>query len=295
MIQLKTRSTSRRVLDLLYPELLHQEGPATRSQVREERLQRIPHGKTTPKEVSKETKWKHTRSIYPWYVVQKDDDRVGSLWRSHSWNEQTCKRRPQSYCHRRRNWCLSWQLVDPFEFGEFRHDADKASTWLQESAVDIVPPQENGGQRALWKLVAQFLLMVAMAHYLVASQLWDFTTKMDWTLIERRNLCNQWTAYLFVAWISQRIWCTIYRDYIGNSQRSLLSPTGGVKSTSPDTENHVKNGYVKLYDNKNFIMTNVDNNTDSKNTNTNDMNKHDTRDLHKWALQRTVSRRSSCW
>ena len=41
---------------LLYPELLHQEGPATRSQVREERrLQRIPHGKTTPKEVSKET------------------------------------------------------------------------------------------------------------------------------------------------------------------------------------------------------------------------------------------------
>ena len=45
------------VLDLFfYPELLHQEGPATRSQVREERrLQRIPHGKTTPKEVSKET------------------------------------------------------------------------------------------------------------------------------------------------------------------------------------------------------------------------------------------------
>ena len=37
-------------------ELQHQEGPATRSQVREERrLQRIPHGKTTPKEVSKET------------------------------------------------------------------------------------------------------------------------------------------------------------------------------------------------------------------------------------------------
>ena len=40
---------------LLYPELLHQEGPTTRSQVREERrLQRIPHGKTTSKEVSKE-------------------------------------------------------------------------------------------------------------------------------------------------------------------------------------------------------------------------------------------------
>ena len=29
-----------------------------------------------------------------------------------------------------------------------------------------------------------------------------------------------------------------------NSQRSSLSPTGGVKSTSPVTENHYKNGYV---------------------------------------------------
>ena len=53
-----------------------------------------------------------------------------------------------------------------------------------------------------------------------------------------------------------------------------------VKSTSPDTENHDKNGYVKLYDDKNFIMTNVDN-SDTKYTNTNDMNKHDARDLHK--------------
>ena len=31
-----------------------------------------------------------------------------------------------------------------------------------------------------------------------------------------------------------------YRDYIGNSQRSSLSPTGCVKSTSPVTENHNK-------------------------------------------------------
>ena len=55
------------VLDLFaYPELLHQEGPATWSQVREERrLQRIPHGKSTSKEVSKETIRKHSRSIYP--------------------------------------------------------------------------------------------------------------------------------------------------------------------------------------------------------------------------------------
>ena len=51
----------------------------------------------------------------------------------------------------------------------------------------------------------------------------------------------------------------MHSDFIGNSQRSSLSPTGGVKSTSPVTENHYKNGYVKLYDDKNLIMTNVDN------------------------------------
>ena len=64
MRQLKTRSTSRPCW-FLYPELLHQEGPATRSQVREERrLQRTPHGKSTSKKVAKETPRKHSRSIY---------------------------------------------------------------------------------------------------------------------------------------------------------------------------------------------------------------------------------------
>ena len=43
-----------------------------------------------------------------------------------------------------------------------------------------------------------------------------------------------------------------------------------VKSTSLDTENHDKNGYVTY---KNFIMTDVDNNHDTKYTNKNDTNK----------------------
>ena len=41
-----------------------------------------------------------------------------------------------------------------------------------------------------------------------------------------------------------------------------------VKSTSPVTDNHYKNGYVKLYDDKNVVMTNVDN------SNTTYINKH---------------------
>ena len=56
MIRQKTRSTSHPCwIFVLHPELLHKEGPATRSQVREETwLQRVPHGKSTSKEVSKE-------------------------------------------------------------------------------------------------------------------------------------------------------------------------------------------------------------------------------------------------
>ena len=51
---------------------------------------------------------------------------------------------------------------------------------------------------------------------------------------------------------------------------------GGVKSTSPVTENHYQNGYVNY---KNFIMTNEDNN-DTKYTINNDMNNHNAHDLH---------------
>ena len=40
---------------VLHPELLHKEGPATRSQVRQSTwLQRVPHGTSMSKEVSQE-------------------------------------------------------------------------------------------------------------------------------------------------------------------------------------------------------------------------------------------------
>ena len=131
---------------LLYPELLHQERPTTRLQVREERrLQRIrPHGKSTSKEVSKETTQEHSRSISRWSMVQKDYDRIGSLWRSNLWDGQIGERRLHPYCHRRKTWCISWQLVDRFELCRFRHDAGETSTWLQENAVYIASPQESG-------------------------------------------------------------------------------------------------------------------------------------------------------
>ena len=55
---------------------------------------------------------------------------------------------------------------------------------------------------------------------------------------------------------------------------------GNVKSTSPDTENHGKNGYAKLYDDKNLIMTNVDNdNSDTTYTNKHKNTKYNVRDM----------------
>ena len=86
----------------------------------------------------------------------------------------------------------------------------------------------------------------------------------------------------------------MYRDYIDNCQRSLLSSTRDVKSTSPDTANHDKNDYVKLHNDKNIIMTNEDNNHDTNYTIHNDTNHHDARELHKWAQQHAVSR-VYCW
>ena len=54
------------------------------------------------------------------------------------------------------------------------------------------------------------------------------------------------------------------------------SRTGDVSNTfrrlSPDTENHDKNGYAKLYDDNNIFMTNVDNdNSDTTYTNMRNM------------------------
>ena len=52
-----------------------------------------------------------------------------------------------------------------------------------------------------------------------------------------------------------------------------------VKSTSPDTQNHDKIGYVKLYDDKNLFMTNVDN-SDTTYTNKHKDTKYNVRDMY---------------
>ena len=75
--------------------------------------------------------------------------------------------------------------------------------------------------------------------------------------------------------VSKLIWCKSYSDQFGNSQRSLLSPTGGVKSIPPDTENWLRKRY-------NYSMNNDTSTEDKHETNyiNNKCNDMSTRNMH---------------
>ena len=67
------------------------------------------------------------------------------------------------------------------------------------------------------------------------------TTTMDLTLIELGNLRKSVNC-LFTCGMSLTMnLVQNYSDHFGNSQRSSLSPTGSVKSTSPTSENGYEN------------------------------------------------------
>ena len=68
-----------------------------------------------------------------------------------------------------------------------------------------------------------------------------------------------------------------YSDQFGKSQRSLLSPTGGVKSIPPTTENWLRKLYT--HSKKNYKSTEDKHETNHINNKYNDTNT-DTRKLH---------------
>ena len=82
-----------------------------------------------------------------------------------------------------------------------------------------------------------------------------------------------------------------YSDHFSNSQRSSLSPTGGVKSTTPLKKNGYESGYENCtYSTNNINMNDEDNKHDTNYINKNDTNNHDARKLHEWArhIERAV-------
>ena len=107
--------------------------------------------------------------------VMQDSERpywIGSQWREMSWNGQIGERRPHAPHHSRWNSSLSKQLVDPFEFCWFRHDARKASSWFQRSIVYLATPQEPRRHSLLPKVAKLFLILVELARCLVAFFIW---------------------------------------------------------------------------------------------------------------------------
>ena len=178
-------------------------------------------------------------------MVSKDHDRIGSHGRSDSRDGQIGERGPHTLLQKK-NSTYTVAIGGYVRICWFSHDAHKASPWFQRSVVNLAPPQEWRGSSLLPKLVAKlFLVLVAMARFLVASLIWDITATMDLTLMERGNLRKQWMVYSFAEWVSKRIWCKSYSDQFGNSQRSLLSPTVGLNNIPPNTENWLRKRYYE--------------------------------------------------
>ena len=100
---------------------------------------------------------------------------------------------------------------------------------------------------------------------------------MDLTLIERGNLRKS-VNRLFTCGMSLTMnLVQNYSDQFGNSQRSLLSPMGGVKSIPPTTENWLRKLYI--YSMNNNTSTEDKHETNHINDKYSDTNT-DTRKLH---------------
>ena len=92
-----------------------------------------------------------------------------------------------------------------------------------------------------------FLILVELARILVAFFLWASSQEdglsTDWS----GKPVEKWLGYFFEVWFSELIWCsTVQNSVTANS--SLLSPTGGVNTTSKYRKMateilHENNGY----------------------------------------------------
>ena len=99
---------------------------------------------------------------------------------------------------------------------------------------------------------------------------------MDLTLMERGNLRKSVNG-LFTCGMSHEFGAKVTVAKFGNSQSSLLPPTGGVKSIPPTTENWQRKLYQ--YSKKNYKSTEDKHDTNHINNKYNDTNLN-TRKMH---------------
>ena len=161
-------------------QLLYQERATPRAPLREEAGgSRELHREFAQEEMQEERFLGYSRPVLPRREIPQKHDRLGSQWTNMSWDGQIGERRPHAPHHSRWNSSVSKQLVDPFEFCWFRHDARKASSWFQRSIVYLATPQEPRGSGLSPKLAKLFLILVELARFLVAFFIW--VTPRRWT------------------------------------------------------------------------------------------------------------------
>ena len=140
-----------------------------RAPIREEgKGSRVLHREFAQEEMQEETFLGYSRPIHPRRDVPQEHDWHRSQRRKMSWDGQIGERSPHEPYHWRGHSSLSKQLVDPFEHGEFRHDARKASSWFQTSLDYLATAQEPGQYNLLPKVAKLFLILVELARILVA-------------------------------------------------------------------------------------------------------------------------------
>ena len=179
--------------------------------------------------------------------------------------------------------------MDTFEFCWFRHDACKASSWLQRSVVNLASPQEcRGSSKALPHRGGNGKIPGGIPHLRHHR---DDGLNTDRT--GKPTKISESSIYLWNE-SQNEFGAKVTVTKFGNSQRSLLSPTKGVKSTSPTTEND----YEKLctYSMKNDKSTEDKHETNHINNKYNDMNMN-TRKMHNtWAwTQARILSHFWCW
>ena len=204
-------------------------------------------GKSTSKEVSEKEIWQHPRPIHPRQVLQKKRWlNWGRSERDHPRDGSACKRKQQSYCHQSRNWRITVATGGLARTWWISIRCQQGINLTSRKALStLYPPQESGGQEALWKVVTKFLLMVAMANKLVGNLIMRIHHKdgvtTDWTGKPVYSVGN----YSFAVWISATIECTFDREYIGYSWQQSTVTDGGCKYNTSWYRNSRTNDYDK--------------------------------------------------
>ena len=189
------------VLDLFSIPYFYIRKATARSQVRKERRwSRIPHCKSTLKNAGNKDTRTFTIDLFMihgsenpcwnWIVQKKQSSR---------WTDLRTKITPT----------LPQKKNSTYVNFGFRHDAHKASPWLQTSVVNLASPQESRmkliikiGGKALPHRGGNGKIPGGIPHLSSPRRrTWHWS---NWETCE-----NQWIVYLLVAWVSKRIWCKI--------------------------------------------------------------------------------------